>query len=94
MLDRSFEALPLLKAPARLKSRIYSALLAEQAPLLPLAETQDVCVFERLVQIAPVGQALQSRNYCSVCHARWLAERLENPPIFWSNCPYVDFKNS
>lgn len=100
MPERFFEALaghteaPARRAPSRLKSRLYSALLAQQAPLLSLAETTHVCVFEKLVQIAPVGEAAKSLNICRVCHARVLAERLENPPIFWHNCPYAGFKNS
>jgi len=51
-------------------------------------------VFEQLVQISPVGKTAQSVFYCNVCHARVLAERFENPPIYWSHCPYVDFKKS
>lgn len=100
MPDRFFEALaehaeaPASRAPSRLKSRLYSALLAQQAPLLSLSETTHVCVFEKLVQIAPVGEAAKSLNFCRVCHARVLAEHLENPPIFWHHCPYTGFKNS
>jgi hypothetical protein len=86
-------------APSRLKSRIYSALMLRQAeagPLLSLPEVKDggrkLCVFEQLVEIAPVGGTVQSLNYCRVCHARVLAEYLEHPPIYWSGCPYAAMK--
>ncbi len=89
------------KAPSRLKAQIYSALLREQAesgPLLSLSESHarsgKLCVFEQLVQIAPVGEAAKSLNICRVCHARVLAEHFENPPIFWPGCPYVGLKNT
>jgi hypothetical protein len=89
------------KAPSRLKARIYSALLQEQtrtAPLLSLsknrAEGRRLCVFEQLVQIAPVGETAKSLNLCRVCHARVLAEHFENPPIYWPGCPYVALKKA
>ena len=60
-------------ASTRLKSRIYSALMLEAAadgPLLDLDATvaagQGLCLFEKLVQIAPVGTELKSFNYCRV----------------------------
>ena len=88
-------------APSRLKSRIYSALVrrqAESGPLLGLAETKSaghgLCVFEECVRIAPVGEAAKRLNPCRVCHARVLAEHMENPPIYWPNCPYVNFKKT
>lgn len=88
-------------APSRLKSRIYSALMLRQAetgPLLGLPEVKEaggrLCVFEQLVQIAPVGETAQSLNYCRVCHARVLAEYLEHPPIYWSGCPYAAMKKA
>ena len=101
--DAFFEDLaaepPVVPAPARLKSRLYSALLLEQAesgPLLSLSECKSggraLCVFETLVQIAPVGQTLDSINYCRVCHARVLAERMEHAPIYWPGCPYSGFQ--
>ena len=87
-------------APARLKSRMYSHLVQEQAsggPLLSLsgckANGARLCVFEELVRIIPVAEAAQSANYCRICHARVLAEHLEHAPIFWPNCPYVKFQN-
>ena len=87
-------------APSRLKSRIYSALLMEQAEtgqLLSLPDCKEaggaLCVFEELVSIAPVGQTAKSVNYCRVCHARVLAERVEKAPIYWPGCPYVSFQN-
>ena len=90
-----------LTAPSSLKARIYSALVsrqAETAPLMSFTELkacgQELCVFEELVRIAPVGEAVKSLNICRVCHARILAERTENPPIFWSGCPYVQLKDS
>jgi hypothetical protein len=88
-------------APSRLKSRIYSTLMrAETAngPLMNLQENkshgQALCVFEELVQIAPVGARAKSWNICRVCHARVLAEHMENAPISWGGCPYVAFQNS
>ena len=71
---------------------------AKTGPLLSLTENsargQKLCVFEKLVQIAPVGESAKSLNICRVCHARVLAERFENAPIYWSGCPYVELKNS
>ena len=87
-------------APSRLKAKIYSALLRRQqesGPLLSLSETRSanrgLCVYEKLVQILPVGEKAKRFNCCSICHARLLAENLENAPIHWSNCPYVGFQN-
>ena len=88
-------------APSPLKARLYTALIARQSEtggLRSLAETsaggRGLCVFEQLVQIAPVGQTVKSVFYRGVCHARVLAEHFENPPIYWANCPYVQLKNS
>ena len=88
-------------APARLKAKLYSALVQRQretGPLMSLTEIaghgHDLCVFEQLVRIAPVGEITKSLNICRVCHARVLAEHVENAPIYWSGCPYVGFKNS
>ena len=88
-------------APARLKSRIYTAFIRaqqEDGPLETISATKQaghaLCVFEELVRIAPVGETAKSLNICRVCHARILAERTENPPIFWNGCPYVQLKNS
>ncbi len=89
------------RAPSRLKARVYSALVRRQArtgPLMSLnqsrASGRQLCVFEELVRIAPVGESAKSRNICQVCHARLLAEHIENAPIFWSGCPYVELKKS
>ena len=60
----------------------------------PKASGHDLCVFEELVRIAPVGEAAKCLNLCRVCHARMLGEKLEHPPIYWPNCPYVRFKKS
>ena len=88
------------KAPSRLKSRIYSALMRQQAasgPLLALpasrAAGRGLCVFESLTSACPTGERIKQLNLCRVCHARVLAERAEGAPIFWHNCPYVDFQN-
>ena len=88
-------------ASSRLKARVYSALVLRQAaagPLLTLtkvkADGRELCVFEQLVQIAPTGGTVESLNICRVCHARVLAEHLENPPIFWRGCPYVALKKA
>jgi hypothetical protein len=83
----------------RLKSRVYSALMLEmekEGPLLGLDQTgaagRGVCVFEKLVQIAPVGTQAQEFNYCRICHGRLMGEHIENPPLYWPCCPYADFK--
>jgi hypothetical protein len=88
------------RAPARLKSKIYSALvtkLAESGRLLGLRETQesgrDLCVFEHALSVLPVGTDIRSMNPCRICHARVLGERLERAPIFWRGCPYSEFHN-
>ena len=86
------------RAPARLKSRLYSALVAAQAasgPLRSLPATKDagrgLCVFEHVLRVIP-DERITSLNPCRVCHARILAEHLESPPIYWRHCPYVDFQ--
>lgn len=86
------------RAPARLKSQIYSALLAQLAatgPLLNLKATKDdgrpLCIFEAVLSSAPAGQRVDSMNPCRICHARILAEHLESAPIFWPHCPYASF---
>ncbi len=103
-LERIAERVELIElelAPARLKAKVYSALMLKQAetgPLLSLTETRacghELCVFEELVRIAPVGEAAKSLNICRVCHARVLAEHMADAPIYWSGCPYVELKNS
>ena len=89
------------RPPARLQAKILSALLARQAetgPLLSLTEIhargRELCVFEQLVTIAPLGGRAKSVNLCRLCHARVLAEYLENPLIHWRGCPYSAFKKS
>jgi hypothetical protein len=89
------------RAPAPLKARVYSALLRRQVetgPLASLAESKlgahELCVFEQLVCIAPVGEKARSLNICRVCHARLLAEHMSSAPIYWNGCPYVQFKKS
>ena len=88
-------------APSSLKARLYSALVHEQQRSGPLAsleataeEGRGLCVFEKLVQIAPVAESIKKPFFCSVCHARVLAEHFDHAPIFWVNCPYVGFKKS
>jgi 2-hydroxychromene-2-carboxylate isomerase len=88
----------LARAPASLKSRVYSAMvtkLAERGPLRTLPATKaagrDLCVFEHLLCAFP-HERLTSMNPCRVCHARLLAERFESPPIYWPHCPYVEFQ--
>jgi hypothetical protein len=85
------------RAPARLKARVYSALVAAMAsggPLRSLPQTnasgRPLCVFEHLLCVVPV-ERVTSMNPCRVCHARVLAEQFESPPIYWPHCPYVDF---
>ena len=86
------------RAPARLKSRLYSALVATQAAAGPLRSLQatkaaghPLCVFEHVLQVVP-NERVVSMNPCRVCHARVLAEHFESPPIYWPHCPYVDFQ--
>jgi hypothetical protein len=93
-------AAPLL-APARLKARIYSALvqqLSRTGPLLTLSATRaagsGLCVFEEAIAAIPVGEAIGSMNPCRVCHARILGETVEHAPIFWPHCPYAAFHRS
>jgi hypothetical protein len=87
------------KAPASLKARLYTAFIRAQEATGPLASLdrtvgagRSLCVFEKLVQIAPVGQRAKSPFFCNVCHARLLAETFDRPPIFWPGCPYSEFK--
>jgi hypothetical protein len=88
------------RAPAHLKSKVYSSIvtnLAQSGPLLDLREVKDagghLCVFEHAVSVLPVGAGVGSRNPCRICHARVLGERLEHAPIFWPGCPYSEFHN-
>lgn len=89
------------RAPASLKARVYSALIQRESERGSLASLSDsksagghLCVFEQLVEIAPVGRTVKSLNICRVCHARVLGEHFGHPPIYWSGCPYVQFKKS
>jgi hypothetical protein len=50
-------------------------------------------VFEKAVEILPVGESIKSLNFCRVCHARVAAETMERAPIFWPHCPYSEFQN-
>jgi len=88
-------------APSSLKARLCSALVREQQATGPLASLDSsvasghgICIFEKLVQISPIGESAKSPFFCHTCHARILAERFDNAPIFWPNCPYVAFKDS
>ena len=85
-------------APARLKSRVYSAMvqrMSRTAPLLDLRESKRagaaLCVFENAM--LPLQEELRSMNPCRVCHARVLGERMTWAPVFWPGCPYADFHN-
>jgi hypothetical protein len=86
------------RAPATLKSKIYSALvarMAESGPLLDLADVRAaggrLCVFEAALTVLPLGADVRSMNPCRICHARVLGERATNAPIFWPGCPYAEF---
>ncbi len=105
--DREFSRIlaepaePTGRAPSSLKARLYTALVRGQQDSGPLASLdatvaagRGLCVFETLVQIAPVGEGAKKPFFCAVCHARMLAEHFDNPPIFWPNCPYVAFKKT
>jgi hypothetical protein len=87
-------------APARLKSRIYSAVvtaMSSKGRLLGLSSTKAdgraLCIFEDLLVALPIGESAGHRNPCRVCHARVLGERMAHAPIFWPGCPYSDFHN-
>lgn len=87
------------RAPSSLKARLYSALIRKQQETGPLASLEqsvsaghDLCVFEQVVQIAPVSEKAKSPFFCEICHARLLAEHFDDAPIFWAGCPYVKFK--
>ena len=91
---------PAESAPARLKAKIYSTVVArlgESGPLLDLRTTKQaggaLCVFEHALAMLPVGTQVRSMNPCRICHARVLGERMEHAPIFWPGCPYSDFHN-
>jgi hypothetical protein len=86
------------RAPARLTSRLYSAVvarLAESGSLRDLSETKRaggrLCVFENVLTVLPLGHDIRSMNPCRICHARVLGEGLDSAPIFWPGCPYSDF---
>lgn len=86
------------QAPSRLKSKIYSSLIEEMqvsGPLMDLAATAEsdpLCVFETLLEKTPLPERAACFNACRLCHARVMGERIENAPIYWQNCPYVDFQ--
>lgn len=87
-----------VRAPARLRAKIYSALvnrLGETGPLLSLSACEDaggqLCVFEKALTALPLGDRIESKNPCRVCHARVLGEHLDHAPIYWPGCPYADF---
>jgi hypothetical protein len=88
------------RAPAHLKSKVYSSLvtsMAQSGPLLDLRDVKDagghLCVFEQAIALLPLGAGVASMNPCRICHARVLGERLKHAPIFWPGCPYSEFHN-
>ena len=97
LVDATGELTP-ERAPARLTSRVYSALvarMAESGSLLDLVDNKrsgaQLCVFETALTVLPLGTDVSSMNPCRICHARLLGERMEHAPIFWPGCPYSDF---
>lgn len=87
------------KAPSKLKSLIYSALIREQqkdGPLMSLDQTEaagrGLCGWEKLMKAAPIGEKGREFFHCHTCHARLLAEHFEHVPISWAFCPYVEFQ--
>ena len=87
-------------APPKLKSQVYSAVvarLAQSGPLEDLLHTKQagghLCVFENALTVLPVGTDIRSKNPCRMCHARVLGERMDHAPIFWPGCPYSEFHN-
>jgi hypothetical protein len=98
-LAETAERAPAPRAGSRLKSRVYTALVRLQSETGPLASVsaskaagRALCVFEELVRISPASESFKSAFLCNACHARVLAERLRDPPIWWPHCPYVGFK--
>ncbi len=88
---------PAPRVSSRLQSRIFSKLIElEQAggPLRTLSQSRNagakLCVFEAAVAALP-SEDLQTRNPCSVCHARVLGERVERAPLYWPGCAYSTF---
>jgi len=86
------------RAPARLKSRVYSALMrraAEGGRLRSLTATKEagstLCVFEEFCQVLPLGARFDALNFCRACHGRIVGENMDRAPIFWKGCPYADF---
>jgi hypothetical protein len=101
--DAFFEALaqptqPEPRAPARLKARVYSALMrqaAEEGRMRSLTETREagsaLCIFEKFVQSLPLGARFDSLNFCRFCSGRLMGEHMDEAPIPWKCCPYADF---
>ena len=65
------------RAPASLKSKVYSALVTRMADfgsLLDLRDTKDagghLCLFENALTVLPMGSDIRSMNPCRICHAR------------------------
>ena len=88
------------RAPAHLKSKVYSSLvmsMTDSGPLLDLKDVKDagghLCVFEQAIAMLPIEAGVGSTNPCRICHARVLGERLWHAPIFWPGCPYSEFHN-
>ena len=87
-----------IRAPSRLKSKIYSDLMERsRGALRVLEETKaaghGLCVFEEIARISRLGDATRTFNYCRICHGRVIGERVENAPIYWGNCAYAEFQN-
>lgn len=85
--------------PAQLRSRIFSRVSLEQVKDGPLSSVtatheagRELCVFEDIMRLAPVGESVRQLNFCRVCHARVLAENMEKAPIWWPGCPYANFQ--
>ena len=88
-----------LRAPSRLKARVYSALMrsaAQTGQMESLTSTEaaggSLCVFEKFVQILPLPAKMDTLNYCRFCHGRLLGEAVEGAPLFWKGCPYAQFQ--
>jgi len=99
MLGDLPEAAPEETASSRLKARVYSALVRAQqetGPLQSLTKCEEagrgLCMWEKLVQISPIGEKAKEPFLCWTCHARVLGEHIEKAPIWWAHCPYADFQ--
>ncbi|MGH8581284.1 MAG: hypothetical protein ACREWG_00540 [Gammaproteobacteria bacterium] len=87
------------RAPTRVKSRLYSALMqaAQNAGTLrsltaTKAAGHGLCFWETAMQTLPLGERVDRFNHCRVCHGRVVGENVEDAPLPWAHCPYAEFQ--